>query len=220
MNMKRFQRYRPGWDWKGMVGSAACIKWCFRDLENLDAALGQFSRRRVAVQAGGNIGIFAKRLAEEFAVVHTFEPDSSLYAQLLINATEKNIVAHRVALGDCAASVGMSCVRRDSSGREAHEGLTHVAGAGDIPMRTLDSYCLDHCDLLYLDIEGYELKALRGAVQTIERCRPVIGVEVNGSCEYYGDSCDAVRRLIIGMNYCAVLQRNSDEVFVPEECAR
>lgn len=69
MNMKHYRRYRPNWDWKSMIGSAACIKWCFRDLRNLDAALELFTGREVAIQAGGNIGIFAKRLAEEFKVV-------------------------------------------------------------------------------------------------------------------------------------------------------
>lgn len=217
MNMKRFKRYRPDWDWKGIIGSAACIKWSFRDLENLDAALGLFSARRRAVQAGGNIGIFAKRLAEEFQEVVTFEPDAGLFKAMSINAPERNIVRHQMALGDMSCGVSLSAERRDSSGRPSHEGLTHVTGDGNIPMRTLDSFQYAYCSLLYLDIEGYELKALRGASETIDRCRPVVGLEVNGSSEYYGDSDEALRTFMREKRYVLKFTRNSDEIYLPEE---
>jgi hypothetical protein len=44
-------------------------------------------------------------------------------------------------------------------------------------MITLDSLALDEVDFMKLDTEGYEENILRGAVETIKRCRPVIIVE-------------------------------------------
>lgn len=217
MHPRRFTRYRPKWDWKGMIGSAACIKWGFRDLENLDSTLPLFSGRKLAVQAGGNIGLFAKRLAEEFETVVTFEPDTDLFRALKINAPESNIVAHQKALGDKTGGVSLSAERRDNSGRAAHEGLTHVSGSGTIPMVRLDDYKYPCLDLLYLDIEGYELKALRGAGETIARCRPVIGVEINRNIEFYGDSAADLRGMLSDLEYLCVLKRNSDEIFMPKE---
>jgi FkbM family methyltransferase len=215
LNMARLRAYRPNWPWDRFVGSPACLKWSFRDLQNLDAAMQLTPNRRCVVQAGGNLGIFPKRLAEEFARVITFEPDRALYSKLKVNAWESNVEAIRAALGCERTPVSMSGRRRDASGRPTHEGLTHVAGSGAIPQVRLDDMKLAHCDLLYLDIEGYELYALMGAERTIERCRPVIGVEINRNIEFYGHTAGQLRSWIISKNYKLSFALNSDEVYVP-----
>lgn len=53
-------------------------------------------------------------------------------------------------------------------------GLTTI----EVPTRTIDSLGLDELDFVKLDVEGHELEALRGAVDTIGRCRPVVLVEL------------------------------------------
>lgn len=56
----------------------------------------------------------------------------------------------------------------------------------DVPQFTVDSLVqrldLDRVDLMKIDVEGRELDVLRGAVDTIERCRPVLVVELNPYC--------------------------------------
>ena len=44
-------------------------------------------------------------------------------------------------------------------------------------MVTLDSFDLQDVDFIKLDCEGYELFALRGAEETLKRCRPCVIVE-------------------------------------------
>jgi len=51
---------------------------------------------------------------------------------------------------------------------------------------TIDDLGLDACDLIQLDVEGFEAKVLQGASQTITRCRPVIMVEDRGHGTRYG----------------------------------
>lgn len=215
LNYQALRRYRRNWPWTRFVGSTACLKWSFRDLQQLDKALKLTTRRQIAVQAGGNLGLFPKRLAEEFVRVITFEPDAQLYAALKRNAPEVNIEAIRACLGYERTPVSLSAHRRDSSGRPSHEGLTHVSGAGTIPQVRLDDFNLPACDLLYLDIEGYEMFALQGAEETIDRFRPVIGVEINRSTTFYGIDADELRNWILSKNYKLSLQMNSDEVYVP-----
>jgi FkbM family methyltransferase len=41
---------------------------------------------------------------------------------------------------------------------------------------------VDRIDFIKVDVEGFELEVLRGAKQTIERCKPVIYCEVNHWC--------------------------------------
>lgn len=219
LNLRRLHHYRPNWPWAEMLGSGACLKWSSRDLANLDACLGHVVGRKCVVQAGGNLGIFPKRLAEEFKRVISFEPDAQLLNCARRNAPERNILWYEAALGDSHDGVRMSQRRRDQSGRPEHEGLTHVAGRGKIPQIRLDELGLHELNLLYLDIEGYELFALRGAADTVARCRPVIAVEINKNIAFYGESQDAVRQWITGNGYRFVDRLNSDEIYVPEERA-
>lgn len=211
--LKAMHRYRHQWKWREMQGSAACLKWSFRDLQNLDRTLGFVKRRDVVVQAGGNLGLFPKRLSEIFAYVLSFEPDPQLYEWAKHNAPEANIKLVRAAIGNSRANVGLSQKRRDMSGRPTHEGLTHVFGSGEVKQVMIDDYNLPACDLIYLDIEGYELNALKGGIETIKRHRPVIAVEINRNINYYGTTPDELRSWIKSLGYEFVFSMNSDEVF-------
>jgi len=204
-----------GWDWSKFKGSQACLKWARRNLEALEKTLPLVSARKACVQAGGNLGIFPKWLAQYFEIVYTFEPEQELHKLLKLNAPENNILCMNAALGDTTEPVRMACTRRDDSGRAVHEGLTHVAGPGNVPCLRLDDLRLNECNLLYLDIEGWEYRALIGARETIDRCRPVIGVEINKNISYTGRSGDELRKLIISHGYQLALTVQSDEIYTP-----
>lgn len=215
IRMDKLRAYRRHWPWEQFKGSPACLKWSFRDLQQLDSALRLVPGRKLVVQAGGNLGLFPKRLAEEFEQVITFEPDQKLFAKLKLNAPEPNIRAIRAAIGNTRTSVGLSAMRRDTSGRPSHEGLTHVSGYGTIPQMLIDDLKLEVCDLIYLDIEGYEFFALLGAEKTIDRFRPVIGIEVNRNIGFYGQKAEKLRSWIVSKNYKLSFVLNSDEVYIP-----
>jgi FkbM family methyltransferase len=208
----------PIWDWMAFKGSRECLERTIRDLRYLDRAIKLTKKRRVAVQAGGNLGIWPKRLAESFARVLTFEPDPITFSLLATNAPERNIERHHAALGNIRTTVGISRVRLDGK-PNAHEGTSHVVGDGEIPMHRVDDYSLAACDLIYLDVEGYELDALRGAEKTIRRCRPVIAVELNRNAALVGSSCEATRRFILSRGYRFIERKSADEIFVPVERA-
>lgn len=208
-------QYRPQWKWDTFEGSEAALKWSFRDLRNLDETLKIVPARNAAIQAGGNLGFFPKRLAEEFEAVYCFEPDPHLFRITSATACEANVIKFQAALGNERQLIRTSHRRRDPSGRAEHEGLTHVAGTGIIPTLRIDDLALAHCDLIYLDIEGFELHALAGAEKTIQRCRPVIAIELNGNCLHYGHTEEQIRRWVINQHYERKLAMNSDEVFIP-----
>lgn len=168
-------------EYRGFVWPARdrlCCAVVFDTVSDMELALAQTSRRQVAVQAGGNCGVWASWLAERFGQVYTFEPDAANYACLEQNVPE-NVSHWNVALGDRRTQSGMS---RDEKNCGAH----YLAPGADVPVRTLDSYGLPGCDYLCLDVEGFELSALRGAQSTISRYRPVIQIEDKGLSEKYG----------------------------------
>lgn len=206
-----------GWDWASFVGNPGAMKWARRDLPDLERAMFHVPQKRVAVQAGGNLGLYPKRLAADFETVYAFEPAPALFAAMMQNAPEPNIIKFQACLGDARRMCGLSQKRRDDSGRAEHEGLTHVFGDGPYPTLRIDDLALPVCDFIALDLEGWELYAVRGAVETIARCRPVLSVEVNKNQRFVGIQPEFLRDCIKGLGYRLVERIHSDDVFVPAE---
>lgn len=170
---------KTSWVWP-MTDKNRLDRW-FRDGPgDLDGALPMLmphlKARRTVVQAGGCCGVWPVRLSMFFETVRTFEPEAVNYQCLMANTSDiDNVIRTNAALGEIEKRVSM--VWPDLYRNEGNPGAFHIGDGDDLPMITIDSLQLDDCDLIYLDIEGYEVAALRGAAETIERCRPVIGVE-------------------------------------------
>lgn len=135
------------------------------------AAMKHCKQRRTAVDCGAHVGYWTFNLAHEFAHVHAFEPVAA-HRECFIKNTDglSNVTLHAKALGKEPGSIRIETEQGSS-------GNSFVGGAGDIPMVTLDSLHLADVDFMKLDVEGFEENVLRGASDTIDRCRPVIIVE-------------------------------------------
>jgi len=130
--------------------------------------------RRVCVQAGGNVGVYPIALALWFDRVITFEPDGDNYDCLRRNIIDSSITKFNAALGAEPGTCGILRIDTDNCG--SHKTLPGTA----IPVHTIDGLNLDACDLLWLDIEGAEADAIKGARATIEKFSPIIVLEEKG----------------------------------------
>lgn len=180
--------------------------------EDVAQALNFTPRRGTCIQAGGNVGAFAARFARHFEIVRTFEPDDRNFHFLRYNAGYPNVRPYLAALGetsggtvsliDCVSNIGK--VRVDPG------------GIGCIPLMAIDDLNTD-CDLIYLDLEGYEMKALRGAADTIRRCRPTVVIEDNGLSECYGvPQGETPAWLCREFGYSIAAQTGRDVILIPE----
>lgn len=208
----------PSWDWSKFKGSAICLKLSKRDLiDSCVRVVSELDKRRVAIQAGGNLGIFPKYLAAHFGTVYTFEPSPDIFPNLCHNAPERNIIRMQACLNEEPALLDVECSRLYKHDRPPHEGVTHVSGAGPIPSVVIDTLKLPHCDLIYLDVEGYELRALRGARETLRRCRPVVVTEINDCIKLIGDDPEFLHAFMKAMGYVNAYQSHSDYIWIPSE---
>lgn len=201
-----------------MLGSPTALKYARRDLPHLDAVLELVPGRTAVVQAGGCLGVYPAHLAQQFATVYCFEPATDLFEKMVRNAPADNIVRFQAALGERRGLVGTSRIRRDGK-PHAHEGITYIVPGGTTPTLLLDDLALPVCDLVQLDLEGMELPALKGAVETLLRCRPVVCVEINKNLRYMGWTEDDVNLFLRDCRYRHALTVGSDQAFVPMERA-
>lgn len=171
---------------------------------SVEWAIAQCPQRRTVVQAGGNVGLWPARLAQDFWRVLTFEPDDASRACLVRNVPP-SVEVYEAALGD---QMGRCAIAHRSLG-------SHQVVDGDtVPVTTIDAFYLSDLDFLQLDVEGHEWHALRGAAETVARCHPLIQVELRNHTTRYGQSDEAVRALLAEWGYVQVSsQQGSDFVF-------
>lgn len=137
----------------------------------LQAALGYCTQFRAAIDVGAHCGLWSMHLARRFAWLHAFEPVALHRACFEQNVPRgPSVLLYPYALGEADGTVGIHTSNSSS-------GDSWVDGAGDIPLKRLDDFDLQDIDFIKLDCEGYELFALRGAEETLKRCRPVVCVE-------------------------------------------
>jgi FkbM family methyltransferase len=188
--------------WPDGVRPSQC-QHSLKHVRSIEWAMAHCQLKRVALQAGGNVGLWPRRLAQEFDRVITFEPDAQLRACLIRNVASCSVEVCAEALGDVNGVCGLA---RQSLGSHC------VIRGNDIQMTTIDALGLPVLDFLQLDIEGYEWHALMGGRETIARCQPVIQLELRNFTEAYGQSDDEVRRLLDSWGYREVAQQPGNDV--------
>lgn len=168
-------------------------------------------RRRVCLDIGAHVGLWAMWLAKEFAVLHCFEPVPHHAEIFAHNVPDGNVTLHRVALGRASGTVSLTVPTRQTGG--AHVQTAEVRDqrtetnltsdlcslVTDVPMRTLDGFGFEDVDLIKIDVEGAELAVVEGGRETIRRCRPTIVIEQKGNEARYGEPRDAALAYLQGL---------------------
>jgi FkbM family methyltransferase len=184
---------------------------------HLEAALSYVTDWGCAIDGGAHIGTWSRAMSAKFGSVVSFEPSPDTYECLVQNMSAfgcANVACHHAALGGVAGSVSVMWDAVNEA--RANTGARYVTKIGNIPMVTVDSFNLDHIGFLKLDVEGSEPDALRGAVTTIHRCRPIVLFEDKGLWKrHYGLPRDTVQRFLTGIGYQRLERVSMDEIWGP-----
>lgn len=186
--------------------------------KDLDLAIAHCTDRRSCVQAGGHVGAWPKYLSERFKNVYTFEPEFANFCCLSINVMEPNVFKFNAALGHKHGGISMKVVENIGGHRVQMD--SDVPGhrdqvSGPTPMLCVDDLELTDCDLICLDIEGYEYPALLGATATIDACRPVVMIEDKGHgiAKGRGDTFEDIQKFLGYWHYSIVGRIHKDVIF-------
>jgi FkbM family methyltransferase len=134
---------------------------------------------------GANIGNHSLYFSKWYDRVFSFEPNPRTFKLLELNADlTDNIKPFNFGISDSNAHVMMQQFRENMGGSRIIPHVGNVEKLVQIEVRMLDSVMREidlPIGLIKLDIEGHELAALSGAINTISQHRPVILFEQNAS---------------------------------------
>ena len=154
--------------------------------------------------------MFAQYLSEWFGKVVTFEPVAENLACMVDNVRAKNVGIVPCALSD---RFEMGAIERV----DGNPGAGRFVAGKTVFAHPLDNMGLVDVDFIQLDVEGYELRALKGAETTIRLSWPVIMVELKGLGGRIGDSDQSVRDWLVGLGYRKGGDVNKDTWYVRAE---
>lgn len=148
--------------------------WMF---EKMAERGGQF------VDVGASTGWFTVPMAARGYEVHAIEPNTRvlprLHANIALNEVQASV--YEVAASDqtgTATFIYNPSVPLTSGGSLV--GIkAHRKAEYDVQTIRVDDLGLRDVGLIKIDVEGHELAVLKGAVETIARCRPYLVLEAN-----------------------------------------
>lgn len=150
---------------------------CFSETEDegaFRAAHWNIQPGDVVVDVGASYGAYSLTAAVMGGRVLAFEPEPTVFVDLRrnieLNNWETKVVPLPWALWDSEGIVNM----KDWAPHWPAQTITS-------PYRTvaLDTYEPQKLDWLKIDVEGAEVHVLRGAAETLKRCKPTVIVEVH-----------------------------------------
>jgi FkbM family methyltransferase len=165
------------------------------------------------VTGGTNCGMYARFYAKRFKHVFAFEPEPVAFTCMVNNNPYDHVIKLNAAIGNGHGIVGLYRVPQDEPGTDQlNIGMNVLQPPSDqfqIPMMTIDSLGLNECDLIALDVEGFEQAALEGARQTILKYKPVIIAERFASQEQ--------QMFMKKLGYVFTDQSFLDSIYVPQQ---
>lgn len=158
-------------------------------------ALCLANKGRVMVDVGAYSGLFTIAAAVLDCWVHAFEPmpdnKKRIEANLMLNGglcLRNRVKLHHLALSDAdgetvihynPAVVGMTSGASLVNAKLGKQPIKELP----VKVRTLDSFNLEDVAAIKIDVERAEPNVLRGARETLARCKPTLFVEVLGEAE-------------------------------------
>jgi FkbM family methyltransferase len=183
----------------------------------------------ICIDAGANLGFHTIQFGKLSKKVYAFEPQLMVYNQLcsniLFNDLNEIIIPYRLALGDKKETKQMWDIKNENFGNNIYNwggrGIEHSQSAynsneirehDQVEIINLDSLKLNQCNLIKIDIQGYEYYAFLGAENLIKTHTPTLLLE-NGSTEIDKKVIDLLKTWGYE-NYRYYLNNNEDCILI------
>lgn len=127
--------------------------------------------------------------------VYAFEAYLDAYCALCINCQGLNVEMYHEIMGD-GRKVSLL------TGTDVYPGMRYVQEGGSVHTAKLDDAELPPFQFLKIDVEGFEIAVLNGALATIKEYRPVILIEAFPEClKRYGNTVQDIHTTLEPLRY-------------------
>jgi FkbM family methyltransferase len=192
------------------------VKKSFYELTYLRNIERYIDNKSVIIDIGSNIGNHAVYFGKIKNVkkMYLFEPNEDAFSVLKKNI-QINGLNNITNLYDFALGSKNSKAEIDLDGSSLKNlGRTSIkeSDKGDIEIKKLDNIEIteDTVDLIKIDVEGFEIEVIKGALETINRYKPVIWVEA------FENNYEIVKELLESESYYLKEEMgDSNYIFVP-----
>lgn len=189
----------------------------FYQSDKFDQAMEIVRGRQVAIDCGAWVGGWSRALSGQFRKVLSIEanPDN---ARCVSENCPGNVTVICAAVGD---ENGRASVAAEDDGPcVGTRVVSERDGVAIVPMRRLDDIAqvraLPTVDYIKVHVNGMELRALRGAANTISRFRPVLTVVLKPAIGAFGDTAEAAREFLTkDLRYHAAGGERPYEIWCP-----
>lgn len=170
---------------------------------------------KTVLDIGANVGgLFLSFIHNGVEQVHAFEPVPQPF-ELMMQAYGKDprLVANRIGVSDKPGRVKGARIYNAwtllPEGEYEKSLACEYANAApfDFDLTTIDIYVAANnlkIDFIKIDVDGYELRVLKGAKATLETFRPPMLFELSGLPSVIGDNCEEMCRYIFEIGYVVV----------------
>lgn len=194
--------------WMIPIRDSVAQQIILREVNDIPTIASYCKQFRTVIQAGGNIGIWPIALSKRFQRVYTAEPDEANFAALEINTRNyATIMIRNVAFGLQSSTGAIDHIDPENIG--AHQ----VKEGNEFDIIPIDDLDIQDCDLLQLDVEGFEHFAIEGAIETIKKSFPVICLELKGLGKRYGVEDQETIDLLADLGYKVANRIHRDVIF-------
>lgn len=190
-------------DWSAFFNGAyekPWLEYCLSHLEN--------PRNATVLDIGGNIGHHALWFAAHGCTVNTFEPNAALWPEIerksAVPGLSGSITLHRTAMGAADEKRSFMLPAGVNQGTGSFEQQPYNWGGEQFEVTIsaasdyLDAQGVVGADLIKIDVEGFEKDVIGGLRRFLERCRPVLWIEVSATASGRRVDIDYLRDCLNG----------------------
>lgn len=188
-----------------------------RELNVLRTIEDLLNKDSIFVDAGAHIGFFTVRVAKVCRHVYAFEPNPEsieiLRKNLELNKIT-NVTVHEVALGSSRSSTKLYLGDTTSTLFPRTDRKTI-----EVEVVPLDEM-VEHCDVIKVDVEGYEGEVVAGAKRLIEKSKPIWVIEhhdMGVGLKYYPETAGTFHKIraLLKEHVCIIFD-DGRAVYIPE----